>query len=394
MLWDTNHVGAARFLEQNAAMNAINNTNSSFSCPNGPGGVQCAINAGATINDYAANGLDSGAAYLFGYPAGVVGLTPDTGAAFPGANPAVGQNLMYFPIGRSFYNGLDVTLKQQVKNPLRGVKGVNLQVSYSLSRLDTMATDQDFAGQVTDWDNYNHYIGPGALDRTNQFSAGGVFTLAKGFQVSLIAHAYSSLPTTLELSPGQTRTTATTAQIFQSDLTGDGTMGDVLPGTNMGAFGRSVNPGNINKYIDAYNSKYAGQLTPAGQALVSAGLFTASQLQQLGAVTPTLADAPAGQVGMGGLFTADLGLTYVAKIHENITIQPSLTFYNVTNSQNFDQGASLLSGVLQPANAPAGTTGYANDTIYNQRTTRVTLGSGLYGLGGPRVLEFGLKITF
>ena len=394
MLWDSNHVGAARFLEQNAAMNAINNTNSSFNCPAGPGGVQCAINAGATINSYAANGLDSGAAYLFGYPASVSGLTPDTGAAFPGANPAVGQNEMDFPIGHSIYNGLDVSLKQQVKNPMRGIKGINLQVSYSLSRLDTMALDQDFGGNVTDWDNYNHYIGPGALDRTNQFSAGGVFTLAKGFQVSLIAHADSSLPSNLELSPGQSRVVATTGQIFQTDLTGDGTMGDILPGTNLGAFGRSVNPGNINKYIDAYNAKYAGQLTPAGQALVSAGLMTAAQLQQLGAVTPTLADAPPGQVGMGGLFTADLGLTYIAKIRENVTLQPSITFYNVTNSQNFDQGASLLSGTLQPVNAPAGTTGYANDTTYGQRTTHVTLGSGLYGLGGPRVIEFGLKLTF
>ena len=81
-----------------------------------------------------------------------------------------------------------------------------------------------------------------------------------------------------------------------------------------------------------------GSITPAGQALVSAGLFTATQLQQLGAVAPHLANAPAGQVGMGGLFYGDLGLTYIAKIHESITLQPSLTFYNVTNSQNFDQG--------------------------------------------------------
>jgi hypothetical protein len=394
MLWDSNHVGAARFLEKNAATNAINTTNSSFGCPAGPGGIQCAIAAGATIDSYAANGLDSGAAYLLGYPASVSGLTPDTGAAFPGANPAVGQNLMTFPIGHSIYNGLDVSLKQQLKNPLRGVKAANLQVSYSLSRLNTMALDQDFGGNVTDWDNYNHYIGPSALDRTNQFSAGGVLTLAKGFQVSLIAHADSSLPANLELSPGQSRVVDTSGQIFQTDLTGDGTMGDILPGTNLGAFGRSVNPGNINKFIDAYNSKYAGQLTPAGQALVSAGLMTAAQMQQLGAVTPTLADAPAGQVGMGGLFTADLGLTYIAKIRENLTIQPSITFYNVTNSQNFDQGSSLLSGALQPVNAPAGTSGYANDTTYGQRTTRVTLGSGLYGLGGPRVIEFGLKLTF
>jgi hypothetical protein len=381
--YDTNHVGAARFLDKNAAMNAINATNAAFGC----GDVQCAINAGASIYDYAGKGLDSAAAFNGGYP--------NSGAAFPGINSALGQNVMDFPIGHSIYNGLDVSLKQQLKNPMRGVKALNLQVSYSLSRLNSMNYDQDFAGAVADWDNYNHYIGPNALDRTNQFSAGGVFNLAHGFQLSLIAHADSSLPQNLTLPPGHgIPDLVGTAQIFQSDLTGDGTTGDYLPGTNVGAFGRSVNPGNINKYIDAYNSKYAGQLTPAGQALVSAGFFTASQLQQLGAVAPQLADAPAGQVGMGGLFTADLGLTYVVKIHESITLQPNITFYNVTNSQNFDQGLNLLSGVLSAVGAPPGTTGSANNTTYGQRTTRVTLGSGLYGLGGPRVIEFGLKLTF
>jgi hypothetical protein len=383
--YDTNHVGAARYLDTNAALNAINTTNASFGCPGGTGGINCAIQEGAQITDYAGNGLDSAAAFNGGFPG--------SGAAFPGINPNVGQNEMDFPIGHSIYNGLDVSLKQQVKNPMPGVKGLNLQVSYSLSRFDSMATDQDFGGTLTDFDNYNHYIGPSALDRTNQFSAGGVFNFAHGFQMSLIVHAYSSLPQTLTLPPGPSRL-ITTAQIFQSDLTGDGTTGDVLPGTNIGSFGRSVNPSNINSYINAYNSKYAGQLTPAGQALVTADLFTADQLTQLGAVAPALAPAPAGEVGMGGLFTADLGLTYIGKIHESITLQPSVTFYNVTNSQNYDQGASLLSGILQAVGAPPGTTGSANNTVYGERTTRVTLGSGLYGLGGPRVLEFGLKLTF
>jgi hypothetical protein len=383
--YDTNHVGAARYLDKNAAMNAINATNQSFGCPVGSGGIGCAIAAGAAITDYAANGLDSGAS-TFAYGA------PNSGAAFPGANPAVGQNEMLFPIGHSTYNGLDVSLKQQVQHPMPGVRALNLQVSYSLSRLDSMVTDQDFGGGLTDFDNYNHYFGPSALDRTNQFSFGGVFNLVHGFQLSLIAHADSSLPQTLTLSPGPERVPST-AQIFQSDLTGDGTDGDVMPGTNLGSFGRSVNAGNINKYIDAYNSKYAGQLTPAGQALVSAGLFSATQLQQLGGVTPTLANAPPGEVGMGGLFSADLGLTYIAKIRESITIQPSITFYNVTNSQNFDQGNNLLSGILQPV-GPSVSTGYANSTTYGQRSAHVTLGSGVYGQGGPRVLEFGLKLTF
>ena len=94
---------------------------------------------------------------------------------------------------------------------------------------------------------------------------------------------------------------------------------------------------------------------------------------------------------MGGLFSADLGLTYIARIHESITLQPSLTFYNVTNSQNFDQ-YQYLSGILQAVGALS--SGSANSTTYGQRTTHVTLGSGVYGQGGPRVIEFGLKLTF
>ena len=391
--YDTNHVGAARTLNVPNAQTAIANTLAACGvgsidaaiagCP----GLHPAVTEGgpagsATISDFASNGLDSGAAVNGGFPG--------SGSAFPGLNQAVGQNYMLQPIGKSIYNGLDVSFKQQVKNPLPGVKSVNLQASYSLSRLNSMVTDQDFGGALYSWDNYNHYIGPNALDRTNQFSIGGVLNIVKGLQLSLILHADSSLPQTLTLPPGQQRE-ATNSQIFQSDLNGDGTTGDILPGTNVGSFGRSINPRNINGYIDAYNTKYSGQPTPAGQALVAAGLMTTSELQALGAVAPQLQDAPAGEVGMGGLFYADLGLTYILKIHESITLQPSLTFFNVTNSQNYDQGNILLSGILD------GSSGSANGTLYGssgRASTHVTLGSGVYGNGGPRVIEFGLKLTF
>ncbi len=397
--YDTNHVGAARYLDKTAATTAINTTYGYCgiatigpNCPTDPLGpndpnIASYAPRPLEISDFASNGLDSGAAVNGGFAG--------CNCAFPGVNSSVGQNYMLQPIGHSIYNGLDVSLKDQVKNPMRGVKDLNLQVAYSLSRLDSMVLDQDFGGALTDFDNYNKYIGPNALDRTNQFSTGGVLTLAKGFQLSLILHADTSLPTNLEVSPGAQRE-ASNSQIYQTDFTGDGTTGDLLPGTNIGAFGRSVNGKNINSYINAYNTKYAGQPTPAGQALVGAGFFTVGQLQQLGAVAPQLLDAPAGQVSMGGLFFADLGLTYIAKIHESITLQPSLTFYNVTNSQNFDQGNNIISGTLQtvpPPGIPV-STGYANTTTYGQRTTHVTLGSGVYGQGGPRVIEFGLKLTF
>jgi hypothetical protein len=127
---DLNHVGDARYLNVNAAAAAISATNQSFNCAT----INCAIGKGATIVDYASNGLDSGDTYLFGLPASVLGLTPDTGAAFPGANPDIGQNNMLFPEGHSVYNALQTSLRSEMDKPMSGIKHLNLTVSYSLSR--------------------------------------------------------------------------------------------------------------------------------------------------------------------------------------------------------------------------------------------------------------------
>ncbi|MGH9404248.1 MAG: carboxypeptidase regulatory-like domain-containing protein [Terriglobia bacterium] len=386
LFYDTNHVGDARYLDKGAAMNAINATNTSFGCPAGTGGINCTIAAGATINDYAGNGLDSGAALAGGFPG--------CNCAFPGVNPNLGQNEMLFPIGRSVYNALDVSLRQNVTHPLPGLRGLSLQASYALSRYEAMANDSDFINGATDFANTSRYFGPTGLDRTDQFSVGAVGTLPGGFQLSFITHAYTSLPSTLFVPPGPQRE-PTTAQIFQSDLTGDGTTGDVLPGTNLGSFGRQANGGNINQFIGAYNTNYAGKPTPAGTALVNAGLFTVPQLQALGGVAQPIAIAPLNQVSMGGLFTADLGLTYVihlgriwSRLGEDATLEPKITIYNLTNSSNYDFANNPLSGILN------GSSGSANGTTYTQRTNKVTMGSGVFDLGGPRVLEFGARFTF
>lgn len=71
-----------------------------------------------------------------------------------------------------------------------------------------------------------------------------------------------------------------------SDLDGDGVIEDPLPGTNRGSFGRYVEDGaELKSLISSFSSLVnAGTLTPAGQALVTAGLFTADQRRALGAV--------------------------------------------------------------------------------------------------------------
>lgn len=383
LAYDINHTGDARYLNQAAAVNAISATNQSFGCPTGSAGIDCAIAAGASMQDYAGNGLDSGRSYLAGFPAAAFGLTPGTGAAFPGMNPNVGENIMLFPIGKSTYNALQVALRQNISNPLPGVKQMNLEVSYALSRTDSFSQDQDFINIATDQNNINHFYGPNALDRTHQFSFGGVMELPHGFQTSFTTHIDSALPLTLTLpasgAPGE---------IYRTDVTGDGTTGDVLPGTNVGSFGRSVKVGDLNSVINSYNTNDAGKLTPAGNALVNAGLFTPSQLTQLGANTPSIQAAPAGEVGLSPFIDTDLSLAYEWRIKERVTIEPKVTLYNLFNVANYDASGNTLGGTLN------GLAGFANGTTVGTRTNRTLFGSGVYAFGAPRALEWGAKITF
>ena len=404
---DTNHVGDARFLNKNAALNAINATNASFNCPAGPAGISCAIGRGATIVDYAGNGLDSGVSLLSGTPASVNLLTPDTGAAFPGINPNVGQNQMLFPIGRSVYNAMQVKLTSKLGNPLPGLKNLNLQVAYALGRFRGQSNDQDFINNATDFNNPLRFIGPNSLDRTHQLSAGAVVDFPLATRVSFITHWYTALPVTMTLPA-----TNDPGEIFRTDVTGDGTTSDVLPGTNIGAFGREVKLGDLNNVLTSYSNTAGGKLTPAAQALVSAGLFTPAQLIQLCAYTPSLSlptGAPAtctvvnpllklalpGQVGLDAFFTFDMRFGWVirpgkkwASVPENITIEPQIGVFNLFNRHNYDSPRQPLLGQLN------GNAGSINGTTKADRSNLIGLGSGVNAGGAPRQFEFGVKVTF
>jgi Carboxypeptidase regulatory-like domain len=393
LAYDTNHVGDARYLNQAAALNAINVTNEAFSCPDGPGGIGCAITAGATIDDYAGNGLDAGTQYLSALPAAELGLTPDTGAAFPGINPNLGENQMLFPIGRSVYNGLLVSFKHNSNRPFRGVHALTFGANYALSRAESQAQDQDFINIAWDFNNINHYIGPNGLDRTHQLSLFGVFNFAHGLIASFSSTVGSPLPSDLYIAPTDPNGIA---EIFKSDVTGDGTSAagnngaEILPGTNIGAFSRSVNSVSaLNAKISAFNSAYAGKLTPAGKALVNAGLFTESQLVSLGATPQTIAAAPAGQVFNDSFISTNLNVGYSINPHfggalENFTIQPNISVFNLFNVANYNTVQGFLDG--------AG--GDANGTVQGDRTNLITLGSGVFGGGAPRMIEWGVKINW
>ena len=336
--YDTNHVGDASHLDQNAALHAINGTLganplSAACAPAIAAGAssQTAVNCylatvpGAGIADFAAHGLDSGGQYLGGLPASVYGLIPtgpaivDSGAAFPGINPLVGRNTMFFPAGRSLYSGIQVSLRSQINSTLRGVRGANLHFSYThssyRSNVPEGVGDQDLLPLAADFNHPTAFFGSASQDRKDQFSVASVLDIPYGIRVGFIATMASSLPQTLFLPASD----GVGGEIFRTDITGDGAFGgqsltgaspygDLLPGTNIGSFGRDVSSGDLNTIIGNYNSTFGNQLTPAGLALVNAGLFSKSQLHTTGR---RIAGGPGSscrqcQPGMAENFRSDL----------------------------------------------------------------------------------------
>ncbi len=210
------------------------------------------------IDDFANNGLSGAGPGYDGY-------------AFGGNNINFRQMNVLEPVGVSRYQALQAQLSGKIGS-WGPFKNVATNVSYALSRFNSCAVDQDFLSGAANNDIPTQYYGPAGEDHLHQLGVSLITELPFHFQFSMTNYFRSDGPSNVVLPAN-----GTNSDIFTSDLNGDGTVGDPLPGTNRGSFDRVFGVAGLNKLITNFNNNYAGTLTPAGQALVDSGLFTRSE---------------------------------------------------------------------------------------------------------------------
>jgi hypothetical protein len=344
--------------------------------------VACAIAAGASIEDYAANGLGAGAA---------AGRTAPNSFAFPGVNPNLNAMYLIGMQGQSTYNALQVALRGSLPNVRNLIKNWTVMESYSLSRMESDAQDPFFGGFELPINNDHplQFFGPTTLDRTNMFSVASLFETAGGVRLDSIWRVNSPLSQSVFVP----QASGSPAEIFYTDFNGDGTSGDPLEGTNRGAFGRSIgSAADLNRLISDFNSNVVGTFTPAAQALVREGLFTPAELKALGAVANggnPLPLAPANQVMLGWFITTDVRVSRPFHLwRERLTLKPMMEWSNLFNVANYDLPGNVLSGTL------TGAPGSIDGTTPANRPNRAGTGSGSFAQGAPRSWQLAVRLTF
>ncbi len=442
---DTNHVGDAGFMNGGDNINPLLNTfqpeldaiNATLAAKPAAAGcaqatstgassqaaVNCYIAAvpGATIADFARQGLDSSNAFCGPFPCSVLRKTNVLGkplqASFGGINPAVGSNIMYFPSGRSQYSGVHLTYHTSTAdNPSRRVRRLEFSIAYAFSRYRSNIAEPNGSGgdysimNVAEDYNRPHlgHLGASGLDRTHQLTFTPIVDLPHGLRLTMIAHLASPLP--LSVYVPQQDGGGVAGEIFRSDLTGDGTVGDLVPQTFIGSAGK-YSTSKVTKMITNYNQTFAGKLTPAGQDLVNSQLFTGQELVSLGAYAPLICSNinsnPQNCSGPPGHFaeatwlkTMDLRFSRPFQVGERVQLEPNVSIFNVFNWANFGGPGNQLSGILNGAPGSSlnnsSSAGYCGNspTFCTSRLDRILPGSGTYANGAPRQMEFGVRITF
>jgi Carboxypeptidase regulatory-like domain len=139
------------------------------------------------------------------------------------------------------------------------------------------------------------------------------------------------------------------------DLNGDGTTGDLLPGTKVNQFNRGLGKRDLQQLIDIFNKTYAGKKDTNGAAI-------------------PLITQPANYEFGDPLLTQDLRLSRNFHLSDRIRLILIGEAFNLFNIANLSGRGNNLLG-----------------TGYGQPKSRVTQ---VFGSGGPRAFQFGARFSF
>jgi hypothetical protein len=237
--------------------------------------------------------------------------------------------------GREDYKGLLVKLER------RFTSRYQFTASYAYSRLRGFDYDLDLTNPFA-------FSGFGSADRPHIFSFSGVADLPLGFRAGLIMSFESGAPMTVRI-PGVTS--------LNSDLNGDGTSNDVLPGTSFNTVNRDISASDLRRLVDQYNAQFAGK--PALR----------------GGQTPFPTLALPSNFDLGDSFqSTEIRLSKEFNIiAERLKLELTGEVFNLFNTSN----KLRFRGDL--------------DNSFGQATDKA---SPTFGLGGPRVFQIGGRIKF
>jgi hypothetical protein len=250
----------------------------------------------------------------------------------PKAACSTGPILVNIAGSRSHYKAL------LVKVDKRFSRRTQFQASYALS------SNVGFNGTGNGFnkDNWFENFGPLDTDRRHILNVAGVIELPLRLTLSFLCSASSRAPFT--------------AYLQNLDLNGDGTNGDVLPGTRVNQLNRGLAKSELNKLADLFNQQFAGTRTGRGQTIAKLALPDSFQLGD-------------------HYVTQDVRLSRSWHVAEHVKATLFAEAFNVFNIANL----SGHSGNLQLT------------SNFGQPTTRA---SQVFGSGGPRAFQFGARISF
>jgi hypothetical protein len=219
------------------------------------------------------------------------------------------------------------------------LQSLQYTVSYTLSTYTgTNGTGTNGPGQgppnATGFSNFNWTanVGPLPTDRRHVLDVAGTLTLPARLAVSFNFTAASAPPFT--------------AFLGGLDLDGDGTVNDLLPGSTVGAFGRSMNAADLEKLVNAYNQNASTKIRlPTTFAFGDA--FCTLDLRVV------------KRFGVGG---------------RHIRVEAIAEVFNVLNTRNY--------------------TSYDGNLLHSTFGQPLALASQTFGSGGPRAGQFGVRLSF